>query len=99
MNGYICQGFNPLATVPDKTRTTEALSKLKFLVVMDPLATETAEFWKSHGALNDVDAEKIATEVFRLPTGCFAEEEGAIVNSSRWLQWHWKGAEPPGEAR
>ena len=99
MNGYICQGFNPLATVPDKNRTTEALSKLKFLVTMDPLATETAEFWKSHGALNDVNAEKIATEVFRLPTGCFAEEEGAIVNSSRWLQWHWQGAKPPGEAR
>jgi len=37
--------------------------------------------------------------VFRLPTTCFAEEEGALVNSGRWLQWHWKGAEPPGEAR
>jgi formate dehydrogenase major subunit len=98
-NGYICQGFNPLATVPDKTRTTEALSKLKFLVTMDPLATETAEFWMSHGAHNDVDPTKIATEVFRLPTGCFAEEEGAIVNSGRWLQWHWRGAEPPGQAR
>jgi formate dehydrogenase major subunit len=97
-NGYICQGFNPLATVPDKTRTTEALSKLKWLVTMDPLATETAEFWKSHGAHHDVDPSKIATEVFRLPTGCFAEEEGAIVNSSRWLQWHWQGAKPPGEA-
>jgi formate dehydrogenase major subunit len=98
-NGYICQGFNPLATVPDKDRTTEALSKLKWLVTMDPLATETAEFWKSHGAHHDVDSSKIATEVFRLPTGCFAEEEGAIVNSGRWLQWHWQGAKPPGEAR
>ncbi len=98
-NGYICQGFNPLATVPDKVRTTEALSKLKWLVTMDPLATETAEFWKSRGALHEVDASKIATEVFRLPTGCFAEEEGAIVNSGRWLQWHWQGAAPPGEAR
>src|SRR5277367_3976950 len=98
MNGYICQGFNPLATAPDKTRTTAALSKLKWLVCMDPLETETAEFWKSHGAHNDVDASTIATEVFRLPTGCFAEEDGAIVNSSRWLQWHWAGAAPPGEA-
>jgi formate dehydrogenase major subunit len=98
MNGYICQGFNPLATVPDKERTIDSLSKLKFLVTMDPLETETAEFWKSHGAYNDVDSSKIATEVFRLPTGCFAEEDGAIVNSSRWLQWHWAGAAPPGEA-
>src|SRR5690606_39073931 len=29
----------------------------------------------------------------------FAEEEGALVNSGRWLQWHWKGAEPPGQAK
>src|SRR5699024_2393678 len=35
----------------------------------------------------------------RLPTTCFAEEEGALVNSGRWLHWHWKAAEPPGEAK
>src|SRR5690606_6552169 len=35
----------------------------------------------------------------RLPTTCFAEEDGSLVNSSRWLQWHWKGADGPGEAR
>ncbi|MGE8616389.1 MAG: molybdopterin dinucleotide binding domain-containing protein, partial [Achromobacter spanius] len=46
-----------------------------------------------------VDPSKIQTEVFRLPTTCFAEEDGALVNSGRWLQWHWKGAEPPGEAK
>lgn len=99
MNGYICQGFNPLASAPSKPRITEALSKLKFLIVMDPLATETSEFWKNYGEHNDVDPSKIATEVFRLPTTCFAEEDGALVSSSRWLQWHWKGAEAPGEAR
>ncbi|MET0230409.1 MAG: molybdopterin dinucleotide binding domain-containing protein, partial [Rhodanobacteraceae bacterium] len=99
INGYICQGFNPLAAAPNKAKLTESFSKLKFLVIMDPLATETSEFWKNYGALNDVDASKIATEVFRLPTTCFAEENGALTNSSRWLQWHWKGAEPPGEAK
>jgi formate dehydrogenase major subunit len=99
MNGFICQGFNPLATAPDEAATTAALSKLKWLVIMDPLETETAEFWKKHDEFHDVDYTTIATEVFRLPTGCFAEEEGAIVNSGRWLQWHWQGAEPPGEAR
>src|SRR5690606_871058 len=26
-------------------------------------------------------------------------EEGTLVNSGRWLQWHWKGAEPPGEGK
>jgi formate dehydrogenase major subunit len=99
VNGYICQGFNPLAAAPNKGKMTAALAKLKFLVIMDPLATETSEFWRNFGEHNDVDAAQIKTEVFRLPTSCFAEEEGSLTNSSRWLQWHWKGAEPPGEAR
>jgi len=99
MNGYICQGFNPLAAAPNKAKMNASLAKLKFLVIMDPLATETSEFWRNFGEHNDVDPSKIQTEVFRLPTTCFAEEDGALVNSARWLQWHWKGAEPPGEAR
>jgi formate dehydrogenase major subunit len=99
VNGYLAQGFNPLAAAPNKAKMTASLSKLKFLVIMDPLATETSEFWRNYGELNDVDSAKIQTEVFRLPTTCFAEEDGALVNSARWLQWHWKGANPPGEAR
>jgi len=99
MTGYICQGFNPLAAAPGKYKQNLALAKLKFLVIMDPLATETSEFWRNYGEHNDVDSSKIQTEVFRLPTNCFAEEEGSLTNSSRWLQWHWKGAEPPAQAR
>jgi len=99
MNGFICQGFNPLAAAPNKAKMNVSLAKLKYLVVMDPLATETSEFWRNFGEHNDVDPAQIQTEVFRLPTSCFAEEEGSLTNSSRWLQWHWKGAEPPGEAR
>src|SRR5262249_47992461 len=48
---------------------------------------------------NDVDPAKIQTEVIRLPSTCFAEEDGSLTNSGRWLQWHFKGAEPPGEAK
>ena len=99
INGYLAQGFNPLAAAPNKAKMTAALAKLKFLVIMDPLVTETSEFWRNFGEHNDVDPSQIQTEVYRLPTSCFAEEEGALVNSGRWLQWHWKGAEPPGEAR
>ncbi|PWK34974.1 formate dehydrogenase (quinone-dependent) catalytic subunit [Cupriavidus plantarum] len=99
INGYIAQGFNPLAAAPNKNKLLRAFSNLKFMIVMDPLATETSEFWRNAGESNDVDPKKIQTEVFRLPTTCFAEENGALVNSSRWLQWHWQGADPPGEAR
>lgn len=98
VNIYFCQGFNPILAFPNRAKMTEAFSKLKMLVVMDPLETETAAFWENHGIYNDVDSASIQTEVLELPTTCFAEDEGATVNSGRWLQWHWPGATAPGEA-
>jgi formate dehydrogenase major subunit len=99
MNGYICQGFNPLMAFPNRAKLTSALSKLKMLVIMDPLQTETSRFWQNHGEHNDVDTAKIQTEVIELPTTCFAEDEGSLTNSGRWLQWHWPAGSPPGEAK
>ncbi|MBU6438133.1 MAG: formate dehydrogenase, partial [Betaproteobacteria bacterium] len=99
LTGYICQGFNPVGSFPNKKKIIAGLSKLKFLVIIDPLATETSEFWKNYGEHNDVDSASIQTAVFRFPSTCFAEEDGSLTNSGRWLQWHWKGAEPPGEAK
>ena len=99
MNGYICQGFNPLQAFPDRGKIRKGLSNLKFLVTMDPLDTETSRFWQDFGPQNPTDPSSIQTEVFQLPTTCFAEENGSLVNSTRWLQWHWKAADAPGEAR
>ncbi len=99
MNGFICQGFNPLASMPNKKKVTAALSKLKYMVVLDPMITETDSFWQNVAQFNEVNEASIQTEVFRLPTTCFAEDVGSFTNSGRTMQWHWKGAEPPGEAR
>jgi formate dehydrogenase major subunit len=99
INGYVIQGFNPLMTFPNRAKMTAAFSKMKFIVVMDPLQGETARFWENHGDYNPVDPAQIQTEVFELPTTCFAEDEGSLSNSSRWLQWHWAAQEPPAEAR
>ena len=99
VNIYFCQGFNPILAFPNRGKMTEAFSKLKLLVVMDPLETETAAFWENHGIYNDVDTASIQTEVLELPTTCFAEDEGATVSSGRWLQWHWPGATAPGQAQ
>ncbi|WP_273392218.1 formate dehydrogenase-N subunit alpha [Actinobacillus porcinus] len=99
INGFLCQGFNPVSSFPDKNRVVAALSKLKYCVVFDPTETTTSEFWQKHGEYNDVNPADIQTEVFRLPTVCFAEEDGSIANSGRWLQWHYKAAEPPAEAK
>ena len=41
--------------------------------------------------MNEVSPKDIQTEIFRLPSSCFAEENGSIANSGRWLQWHWAG--------
>ncbi|QIW16123.1 formate dehydrogenase-N subunit alpha [Pasteurellaceae bacterium RH1A] len=95
VNGYFCQGMNPIASYPNTGKIIKALSKLKYLVIFDPLITDTSEFWKNYGEFNDVKSEDIQTEVFRLPTTCFVEEDGSIANSGRWLQWHWKGADQP----
>jgi formate dehydrogenase major subunit len=99
INGFIMQGFNPLAALPNKQKVATALAKLKFLVVIDPLRTDTSEFWKNFGELNNVKPEDIQTEVIRLPSSCFAEDPGTFTNSGRVIQWHWAGAEPPGEAK
>jgi formate dehydrogenase-N alpha subunit len=99
MDGFICSGFNPLAAVSNKNKIGAALSKLNYLVVIDPLATETGEFWKNFGEFNDVDSAAIQTEVFRLPATCFAEQDGSFTNSGRVIQWHWKGADGPGESK
>ncbi len=99
VNGFIVQGFNPLAAVPNKKKLSAALAKLKYLVVIDPLETETSEFWKNFGPLNDADPTKIATEVIRLPASCFAEETGTFTNSSRVINWKERAVEPPGEAK
>jgi formate dehydrogenase major subunit len=98
MTGYICQGFNPLQAFPDRGKIRRSLSKLKFLVTMDPLDTETSRFWQDFGPQNPAKSTEIQTEVFQLPVTCFAEESGSLVNSARWLQWHWKAAEGPGKA-
>ena len=99
INGFICQGFNPIAAVPNKKKLGTALAKLKYLVIMDPLRTETSEFWQNFGEYNNVDPQSIQTEVIRLPASCFAEDPGSFTNSSRNIQWHGKAIDPPGEAK
>lgn len=99
MHGYICQGFNPLAAIPDSNKNRQALAKLKYLVVIDPQTTETGSFWENHGKHNEIDSKDVMTTVYRLPAHCFVEGMGSIVNSARWLQWHYQAADAPGESK
>ncbi|OZT47761.1 hypothetical protein CH230_25345, partial [Salmonella enterica subsp. enterica serovar Heidelberg] len=72
VNGYICQGFNPVASFPNKNKVVASLSKLKYLATIYPLNTETSTFCQIHRDSNDVHPPKFQTEVFRLPSTCFS---------------------------
>ena len=82
INGYICQGFNPLMSSPNKAKKLTALAKLKFLVVMDPLADRDTRFWENHGEYNDVRPGKDPDRSVPAADHCFAEEDGSLVNSA-----------------
>jgi formate dehydrogenase-N alpha subunit len=99
MNGLFCQGLNVMMAGPNKAKTLAGLGKLKWLVNIDPLQTETSRFWENHGEYNNVDPKAIQTEVFQLPASTYAEEEGSATNSSRVIMWHWKAVEGPGESK
>ncbi len=99
VNGMVMHGVNPLFMMPDVHKSIAGLSKLKFMVAIDPLKTEVSEFWRPHGDQYKVDPAQIQTEVFRLPASLFAEDDGSFANSGRVIQWHWAGQEPAGDGR
>src|SRR5262249_24091789 len=72
-------------------------------VVAECFETETASFWNAKTLAEKYyptasDPASINTEVFLLPAACFAEKDGAFVNSSRWAQWKNVALDPPGQA-
>jgi len=95
IKGLMCWGQNPAVGGPNANQERDALAKLEWLVCTDLWETETSIFWKRPG----VDPASINTEVFLLPAAASFEKEGSVTNSGRWMQWRYKCAEPPGEAR
>lgn len=95
IKGLMCWGMNPAVGSPNAEHVRTVLANLDWLVCTDLWETETSIFWKRPGA---VPAD-INTEVFLLPAAGSFEKEGSVTNSSRWMQWRDKCADPPGEAR
>jgi len=95
MEGLILSGMTAASIGPDSNQVRQALSNLKWLVVMDPLPTTSSEFWHAPG----VDAGQVKTEVFMLPTTHWIEKDGSFVNSGRWSQWKDQVLPPEGQAR
>ena len=91
--------MNPVGIGPNSPKMVAALSKLKWLVVVENVETETASFWKAPKEYGGAEASKIQTEVYLLPAANFAEKDGSFTNSGRWAQWKWKAVDPPGQAK
>jgi formate dehydrogenase major subunit len=95
IKGFVCIGQNPAVGGPNSLLERDALHKLDWLVCADLWETETASFWKRPG----VNPADVKTEVFVLPAACHYEKEGTVTNSGRWVQWRYKGADSPGDAK
>jgi formate dehydrogenase major subunit len=95
MEGVMLSGMTATSIGPDSNQVLQALSKLKWLCVMDAFATTSSEFWRAPG----LDASKVQTEVLMLPATHWIEKDGSFVNSGRWSQWKDQVLPPQGEAR
>ena len=93
--GFFAWGMNPACSSAHAGKVRQAFTKLDWMVNVNVFDSETGSFWKGPG----MDPKKIKTEVFQLPCAGFLEKEGSISNSGRWMQWRYKAANPPGEAK
>ena len=98
VKGMFAFGMNGVAIGPDSQKNIDALKKADWLVVGEIYPDETSEFWKSPG-ITPQEMKTINTTVYRLPCAGFAEKDGSMTNSARWLQWKNVAVPPPGQAR
>jgi formate dehydrogenase major subunit len=98
VKGLFAFGMNGVAIGPDSQKNIDALKKADWLVVGEIYPDETSEFWRSPG-ITPEEMKTINTTVYRLPCAGFAEKDGSMTNSARWLQWKNVAVPPPGQAR
>jgi formate dehydrogenase major subunit len=98
VKGMLDFGMNGVAIGPDSQKNIDALKKADFLVVGEIYPDETSEFWKSPG-ITPEEMKTINTTVYRLACAGFAEKDGSMTNSARWLQWKNVAVPTPGECR
>src|SRR3981189_647531 len=96
--GLFAFGLNGVAIGADSKKNIDALKKADFLVVGEIYPDETGRFWKRPWITTD-EMKTINTTVYRLPCAGFAEKDGSMTNSARWLQWKNVAVPPPGQAR
>src|ERR1700758_1840776 len=98
IKGLYAFGMNGVMVGPDTQKNIDALKKADWLGVGEIYPDETSEFWKAPGTTTD-EMKKINTTVYRLPCAGFAEKDGSMTNSARWVTWKYAAVPPPGDAR
>jgi len=98
VKGMMAFGMNGVMIGPDTTKNIEALKRADWLVVGEIYPDETSEFWRAPGISTD-EQRNIKTTVYRLPCAGFAEKDGSMTNSARWVTWKYAAVPPPGDAR
>ena len=98
VKGMMAFGMNGVMIGPDTNKNINALKKADWLVVGEIYQDETSEFWRAPGITAD-EQKTINTTVYRLPCAGFAEKDGSMTNSARWVTWKYAAVPPPGEAR
>ena len=98
IKGFFAFGMNGVMIGPNAQKNIDALKKADFLVVCDIYPDETSAFWQAPGITAE-EQKKINTTVYRVPGAGFAEKDGTMVNSARWLQWKYVAVPPPGDCR
>src|SRR5450432_1754010 len=98
IKGMLAFGMNGVMIGPDTNKNINALKKADWLVVGEIYEDETSEFWRAPGITAE-EQKKINTTVYRLPCAGFAEKDGSMTNSARWVTWKYAAVPPPGQAR
>ncbi len=98
IKGMMAFGMNGVMIGPDTNKNINALKKADWLVVGEIYPDETSEFWRAPGITAD-EQKTINTTVYRLPCAGFAEKDGSMTNSARWVTWKYAAVPPPGQAR
>ncbi len=98
VKGMMAFGMNGVMIGPDTNKNINALKKADWLVVGEIYPDETSEFWRAPGITTD-EQKNIKTTVYRLPCAGFAEKDGSMTNSARWVTWKYAAVPPPGDAR
>jgi formate dehydrogenase major subunit len=98
IKGMMAFGMNGVMVGPDTNKNINALKKADWLVVGEIYPDETSEFWRAPGITAE-EQKNIQTTVYRLPCAGFAEKDGSMTNSARWVTWKYAAVPTPGDAR